>query len=63
MQDMEGRARIAGVHVMVAAVTSENPSGRAFHEALGYRLVGTMPEVGHKFGRFMNLWLLQKMLT
>lgn len=63
MLRLEDHARRAGVHVMVAAVTGENPEGRAFHEAIGYHWVGTLPEVGLKFGRFMDLWLLQKNVT
>jgi phosphinothricin acetyltransferase len=63
MAGIEDRARAMGAHVMVAGVSAENPAGRAFHEAIGYRLVGTLPEVGFKFGRWMDLWLLQKLLT
>lgn len=63
MQRLEDHAQQSGVHVMMAGVSAENPAGRAFHEAIGYRLVATLPEVGHKFGRFMDLWLLQKILT
>lgn len=63
IQRLEDHARHAGVHVMVAGISGENPRARAFHEALGYSVVGTLPRVGHKFGRFMDLWLLHKILT
>lgn len=63
MTAIEDHARKSGAHVMVAGVAGENIAGRDFHLALGYQLVGTMPQVGFKFGRFMDLWLLQKILT
>jgi L-amino acid N-acyltransferase YncA len=47
---------------MIAGVSGENPAGRAFHERLGYTLIATIPQAGHKFGRFMDLLLMQKFL-
>ena len=63
MAAMEQHAMQAGVHAMIAGVAGENEAGRAFHARLGYELVATLPEVGHKFGRFMKLFLMQKFLT
>lgn len=63
MTAMEDHARQAGVHAMVGAVSAQNTDGRDFHLALGYLIVGRMPEVGHKFGQYMDLLLLQKILT
>lgn len=60
---LEDHARAAGHHQMIAAVSGGNPAGRAFHAALGYHLVGTIPQAGWKFGRFWDLWLMQKILT
>lgn len=62
MSAVESHARGAGAHQMLAGVSGENPEGRAFHERLGYRLVATVPQAGHKFGRFIDLLLLQKFL-
>ncbi len=62
MAALEEHVREQGVHVLVAGVTGENTRAIAFHEALGFAEVGRMAEVGRKFGRWMDLVLLQKIL-
>ena len=52
-------ARARGKHVMVAAVDGENGGSVRFHERLGFVEVGRMPELGAKFGRWLDLVLLQ----
>jgi L-amino acid N-acyltransferase YncA len=55
-------AQSLGKHVMVGAVTSENEVSIRFHERLGFVEVARMPQVGAKFGRWLDLVLLQKRL-
>jgi len=62
MSAIEGHAAARGVHSMIAGVSGENFAGISFHGALGYRLVAVVPEVGFKFGRWMDLHLMQKLL-
>lgn len=62
MTAAETRARAGGGHQMFAGISAENPEGRAFHAALGYALLATLPEAGWKFGRFIDLWLMVKRL-
>ncbi|SRR6056297_380749 len=59
---IEDHARGAGIHMMFAGVSGENPSAVAFHERLGYLRIAVLAQVGWKFGRWMDLVLLQKRL-
>lgn len=63
MRAVEAHATSAGAHVMVAGVTAENAAGQDFHTKLGYVQTGLMPQVGRKFGRWMDLVLMQKILS
>jgi phosphinothricin acetyltransferase len=59
---VEDHARSAGHHTMHAGVSGENTAGIAFHQRVGYVEVGRVPEAGYKFGRWLDLVLLQKRL-
>ena len=56
------RARADGLHAMIGAIDGENPDSVAFHEQLGFVEVGRLPEIGTKFGRWLDLVLVQKLL-
>ncbi|WP_406645451.1 GNAT family N-acetyltransferase [Aliisedimentitalea scapharcae] len=60
---LESRARGDGIHVMVAGISSANAAGVAFHAAMGYCHVGRLPEVGCKQGQWLDLVLMQKILS
>lgn len=63
MTALESHARAAGVHVMVAGVSSENPAGQDFHAKMGYAPCGRVLQAGFKSGRYLDLILMQKILT
>ncbi|HEY2330626.1 MAG TPA: GNAT family N-acetyltransferase [Acidimicrobiales bacterium] len=51
-----------GLHVMVAAIDGANLGSCAFHSAHGFVEVARMPETGRKFGRWLDLVLMQRVL-
>lgn len=63
MEALIARARAAGLHVMVAAVESENRSSIRLHRRLGFEVTGQMPQVGRKFGRWLDLTFMQLILS
>lgn len=62
MQALMLRARQLDKHVMVAAVDADNIASIKLHLALGFQQVGLMPQVGRKFGRWLDLLWLQLIL-
>ncbi|KTT13718.1 acetyltransferase [Pseudomonas oryzihabitans] len=56
------RARACDKHVMVAAIESGNLASIRLHERLGFLTTGQMPQVGTKFGRWLDLTFMQLML-
>ncbi|SDI57511.1 phosphinothricin acetyltransferase [Pseudomonas flavescens] len=63
MQALIERAREVGKHVMVAAIESGNGASVRLHERLGFVVTGQMPQVGCKFGRWLDLTFMQLILT
>lgn len=62
MQALIDRARAQGLHVMVAAIESGNAASIRLHERLGFATTGQMPQVGQKFGRWLDLTFMQLVL-
>ena len=52
-------AQAQQLHIMVAAIDSENISSIRLHEKLGFVQSAYMPQVGQKFGQWRDLVLLQ----
>lgn len=62
IEQLVDHARAAGLHVMVAAIDGANSGSIEFHRRLGFVEVARMPETGHKFGRWLDLVLMQRIL-
>lgn len=55
-----GRER--GLHTLLAAVDATNQVSLKLHERFGFVRVGHFREVGHKFGRWLDVVYLQRLL-
>ena len=62
MGALEAEARRAGMHVMLGGIAGDNAASLRLHKELGFAETARMPEVGQKFGRFLDLVFMQKML-
>lgn len=62
MEALLERAKLQGFHIMIAAIEAGNASSIALHRKFGFVETGHMPEVGFKFGRWLDLLLMQKTL-
>ena len=74
-QDFRGRGIGAGLlgllieaacrgrfHSVMALIDSDNAMSVRFHERLGFRHVGTFSQVGFKFGRWLDVVHMQRMV-
>ena len=52
-------ARQSGAHVMMANIETGNTRSVSLHKRLGFEIVGIAPEVGTKFGRWLDLTLMR----
>lgn len=56
------RAKAAGFHAMVAGIDAANAPSLRLHARAGFVKVAEMPEVAWKFGRWLDLVFLEKLL-
>jgi L-amino acid N-acyltransferase YncA len=54
---LEGKK--VGNHTVLSRITQGNESSIHIHEKYGYRHVGVMKEVGFKFGKFLDVHMMQ----
>jgi len=62
LADSIERAKVLGHHTIVAGIDAEQAPSVALHRKLGFEQVGHLREVGFKFGRWLDVVYLQKML-
>lgn len=56
-------ARRIGFHTLIARMAEGSDASRHLNEKLGFEFVGTLKEVGLKFGRLLDVHIYQLMLN
>jgi phosphinothricin acetyltransferase len=62
LTDLVGRAGSHGFHSVIARITGNNEASIRLHAACGFETVGTEREVGRKFGHWLDVVEMQRML-
>jgi phosphinothricin acetyltransferase len=62
MEALIDAARRNDLHAMIGGIDAANAGSIALHERLGFKHVGTLPQVGFKFGRWLDLAFYQLLL-
>lgn len=55
-------ARAHGFHAMIARIVSDHEASIALHSACGFEIIGHEREVGRKFGRWLDVTLMERLL-
>ncbi len=62
LADVVRRATEHGFHTVLARVEASNDASVRVHERCGFAVVGTERQIGRKFGRWLDVTVLQKLL-
>ena len=62
MDPLIERATALGMHVMIAGIDADNAASIRLHERLGFVKTAHLRQVGFKFGRWLDLVLMQRTL-
>ena len=63
LAELVGLATDHGFHTVVARISGDNEASIALHRGQGFELVGVEREVGRKFGRWIDVTVMQRMLA
>jgi phosphinothricin acetyltransferase len=60
MDEIIKKGEKTNIHVVLARITEGNEISIHLHKSVGFENIGTMKEVGNKFGKLLDVHLMQK---
>lgn len=60
LEELIKLGRAAGLHVIIARIAEGNEKSIHLFEKMGFTHVGVLREVGRKFGRLLDVYMMQK---
>jgi phosphinothricin acetyltransferase len=62
LEELVRLAEAHGFHVVIARIAGDNDASVALHTACGFEMVGVEHEVGRKFGRWLDVVCMERLL-
>jgi phosphinothricin acetyltransferase len=60
LQDILWEGEKVGLHTIIALITEGNKKSVLLHESFGFLPIGVIKEAGYKFGRYLDVYIMQK---
>lgn len=62
LSELIATARAHGFHSMIARIVADHTASISLHRSCGFEVIGHEREVGRKFGRWLDVIVMQRML-
>jgi L-amino acid N-acyltransferase YncA len=62
LAEVISQCQTKGCHSMVACICGVNVVSEALHASFGFQQVGLLPEAGYKFGEWLRMIIMQRLL-
>ena len=60
IEEIVKKGKNAGLHALIARITEGNKTSIHLHESVGFQHAGVLKEVGFKFGKRLDVYLMEK---
>jgi L-amino acid N-acyltransferase len=62
LEELLRLAEVHGFHAVIARIAGQNDASVALHAACGFEMIGTEREVGRKFGRWLDVVCMERLV-